>query len=106
MAGVLLQDVQGLGLGAGFAADAGAGTGLLAVLAPGGFAAVGGEGIAGGQVGACGKERRWHSQDFLLSSTGVGLSRETAPITKGRDTDLAEGETEGRATRLRGNSWL
>jgi len=50
VAGVLLQDVQGLGLGAGLTADTGAGTGLVAVIAPGRLAPIGREGIAGGKV--------------------------------------------------------
>lgn len=32
--GVLLQDVQGFGLGAGLTADAGAGSGLVGIFAP------------------------------------------------------------------------
>lgn len=54
VAGVLLQDVQGLGLGAGLTADTGAGAGLVAVIAPGRLAPIGREGIAGGKVRACG----------------------------------------------------
>lgn len=50
VAGVLLQDVQGLGLRAGFTADAGAGSGLVAVIAAGRFAPIRREGVAGGEV--------------------------------------------------------
>lgn len=58
VAGVLLQDVQGLGLGAGFTADTGAGSGLVAVIAPRCLAPIRGEGIAGGKVRSWGERKQ------------------------------------------------
>lgn len=51
LAGVLVQDVQGLGLRGGFAADGGAGSGLLPLLGSTHLTAVWRKRVARGQVG-------------------------------------------------------